>query len=191
MAAKFNPYSHRRRSIRLKGYDYSRDGAYFVTLCTFDRGCHFEHFGRLRHIVQTRWQGIPERFPGALLDEFVIMPNHLHGIVVLCRDTPCGYPGMVPANDRAPARGAPTLGDVVGSFKSLCVTDWLKVIKAERLNAVARFWQSNYYEHVIRDDDEMDRIRRYIIENPSRWELDRENPACTKPSNVQEEKWMV
>ena len=137
---KFNPDIHRRRSIRLKNYDYSRNGAYFVTLCTSGRGYYFEQFGQLRRIVEAQWQRIPERFPGVVLDEYVIMPNHFHGIIVICRDTPRGCPGLESATDRAPARGAPTLGDIVGSFKSLCVNAWLETVKSENINAGGKFW---------------------------------------------------
>lgn len=199
----FNPDIHHRRSIRLQDYDYSCNGAYFVTICAQNRDGCFERFEQLRRIVEAQWQSIPERFPGVILDEYVIMPNHLHGIIVLCRDTPRGCPDSVHLqsghpqktghpNNRAPARGGvPTLGDIVGSFKSLCVTDWLKTIKFEHLDAVAKFWQSNYYEHVIRNEDEMDRVRRYIADNPLRWELDRENPGFSKQKTAQKESWMV
>ena len=88
--SRYNPDIHRRRSIRLKNYGYSRDGAYFLTLCTFDRGCHFEQFEQLRRIVEAQWHSIPERFPGVVLDAYVIMPNHFHGIIVLGRETLAG-----------------------------------------------------------------------------------------------------
>ncbi len=190
----FHPDKHHRRSIRLKGYDYSQDGAYFITLCTHDRGCHFERFDQLRQIVDAQWRGIPERFPGAMLDEYVIMPNHFHGIIAICRDTPRGCPDSVHPQSGHP-QGAPLrksdIGSIVGSFKSLCVTDWLKTIKAENLDAGGKFWQGNYYEHVIRNEAELERIRQYIADNPLQWESDRENPGFIKPSNVQEEHWMV
>jgi REP element-mobilizing transposase RayT len=202
---RYNPDTHHRRSIRLKNYDYSRKGAYFLTLCTFDRGCHFERFTQLRQIVETQWHRLPERFPGVVLDEFVIMPNHFHGIIVFCGDTPRGYPGSAPLQSGSPQnlipaetghpQGAllrgPTVGDVVGAFKSLCVNAWLKVIRSEGTNATGKFWQNNYYEHVIRDQGEMDRIRRYIAENPLRWEFDRENPGFSKKQGPQDERWMV
>jgi REP element-mobilizing transposase RayT len=187
----FNPDIHRRRSIRLKDYDYSRNGAYFVTICTHNRDCCIERFAELRRIVDTQWQSIPERFSGVTLDEYVIMPNHIHGIMIISRDTPRGCPDSDHPNNRALARGAPTLGEVVGSFKSLCVTDWLKIIKAENIDVFGKFWQSNYYEHVIRNEAEMERVRQYIADNPLWWETDRENPDFSKPQIVQEESWMV
>jgi REP element-mobilizing transposase RayT len=123
------------------------------------------------------------------LDEYVIMPNHFHGIVVIHdnrRDTPCGYPD--PCGHPAPTRVS--LGDIVGAYKSLCVNAWLKVIKTKDINTRGKFWQHNYYEHIIRNEEEMDRIRQYIVNNPLQWELDRENPAQGK-QQPQSEKWMV
>ena len=135
---KYNPDVHHRRSIRLKHYDYSRNGAYFVTLCTFDRGCYFARFPQLRDIVDGQWNMIPERFPNVELDEYVIMPNHFHRIVVIQdirRDTPCGYPD--PSGYPSPTRVS--LGDIVGAYKSLCVSAWLKVIKTEDINTRGKF----------------------------------------------------
>lgn len=91
---KFNHDIHHRRSIRLKNFDYSRKGGYFITICTKDRGCYFEQHDQLRKIVEARWLTLPERFPTVILDAHVIMPNHFHGIILLRRGTPCGYPGF-------------------------------------------------------------------------------------------------
>lgn len=172
----FNPDIHHRRSIRLRDYNYSTVGAYFVTICTVDRVCYFDQFPHLRKIVNDEWINIPKRFQGVDLDEYVVMPNHFHGIIIR-------KPGH-------PQGDAPTLGDIVGAFKSLCVNAWLKAIKTENINARGKFWQNNYYEHVIRDEEEMNRIRQYIVDNPMRWELDRENPVPSKEQK-QTEKWMV
>ena len=187
----FNPDIHHRRSIRLRNYDYSSVGAYFVTICTFDRGCYFDQFPPLREIVINEWINTPIRFPNVDLDEYVVMPNHFHGIIIR-RDAPCGYPisGHPQGKPGHPQGDAPTLGDIVGAFKSLCVNAWLRVIKTENINARGKFWQNNYYEHVIRNDEEMNRIRQYIIDNPLQWELDRENPTPSKEQQ-QTEKWMV
>jgi putative transposase len=186
---KYNPDIHHRRSIRLKHYDYSRNGAYFVTLCTIDRACYFDLFPKLRDIVDGEWHKIPERFPNVELDEYVIMPNHFHGIIMIHddrRETPCEYPD--PCGNTDSTRAA--LGDIVGAYKSLCINAWLKVIKTEDINTRAKFWQDNYYEHVIRNEKETDRIRQYIVNNPLQWELDRENPAQSK-QQPQTVKWMV
>ncbi|HCE68289.1 MAG: hypothetical protein A2X82_18700 [Geobacteraceae bacterium GWC2_55_20] len=189
---KYDPDIHHRRSIRLKNYDNSLSGAYFVTLCTFDRGCYFDQFHELRNIVDSQWRRIPDRFPSVALDEYVIMPNHFHGIIMIHgRDTPrgyplCGYPDFEPSGKWE----QPSLGEIVGSFKSLCVNGWLKVIKEENINARGRFWQENYYEHVIRNEEEMDRIRQYIANNPLQWAFDRENRVQNN-QQPQPEKWMV
>src|SRR6266704_1536984 len=103
---KFNPDKHHRQSIRLKDYDYSRNGAYFVTLCTFDRACYFDQFPLLREIVENRWSEIQARYGNIWLDEYVIMPNHFHGIIVIDDS----LPGLSPIFK-------PVLGSVLGSFK--------------------------------------------------------------------------
>jgi len=167
-----------------------------LTLCTFDRGCYFDQFPQLRKIVGNQWHGILERFHNVILDEYVIMPNHFHGIIIIrddqheCRDTPCGYP--LPTQQRKDALQNRHLGDIVGAFKSICVNSWLKVIAAENINARGKFWQDNYFEHIIRNDYEMNRIRRYIADNPFQWEFDRENPTSDKFVHPkQTEKWMI
>jgi putative transposase len=177
----YNPDNHHRHSIRLRDYDYASGGAYFVTLCTFDHGCYFNQFEQLREIVNNEWINIPTRFHNVDLDEYVIMPNHIHGIIIIRRDTPCGCPlnGLPPA-----------LGDIVGAFKSLCVNAWLKAIKSQNIGAKGKFWQVNYYEHVIRNVYELNRIRQYIIDNPASWELDKENPT-PRGQQPQLEKWMI
>jgi REP element-mobilizing transposase RayT len=179
----FNPDIHHRRSIRLRDYDYSQNGAYFLTFCTIDRDCYFEQFPQLREIVINEWNNIPVRFANAELDEYVVMPNHFHGIIIL-------KPGHPQENKGHPQGDAPTLGTIVGAFKSLCVNTWLRVIESENFNARGKFWQKNYYEHVIRSEEEMNRIRQYIIDNPLQWQMDRENPMpCNQ--RQQKEKWMV
>jgi len=98
----YNPDKHHRRSIRLKGYDYSQPGAYFITICTRNRELYFEQYPELRQIVDRQWQRITDRFSGVKLDEYVIMPNHIHGILIV------GATLAVAQNKRAGARPAPT-----------------------------------------------------------------------------------
>lgn len=182
---KFNPDVHHRSSIRLKGFDYSRAGVYFVTICTWDRGCYFEEYPQLKEILENQWRILPERFEGVALDEYVIMPNHLHGIIVIiadratARDAPTNtsfsnsvWAGLAPALLKHV-----TIGDIVGSFKSITSNEWLKVVKSGNINTRGKFWQRNYYEHVIRNDEELNGIRQYIIDNPMKGELDKENPV--------------
>ena len=173
---KYDPEKHHRHSIRLKGYDYSQAGAYFVTIVTQNRACLFGAVvdGEMRlnetgQIVRRCWLDIPAHFPHAELDEFVVMPNHVHGIIVIVdgRGTAC----------RAPTEqfGRPVTGSiptVIRSFKS-AVT---KRINEQRGTPGAHVWQRNYYEHIIRNEESLDRIRQYIANNPLRWAFDRENP---------------
>ena len=202
---------HRRRSLRLKGYDYSMAGAYFVTICTQDRACLFGDVvaGAMRlneagQMVSALWDGIAARFSNVEIDQFVVMPNHLHGILVLgdgaggmtteratTRVAPTGIVGAplvgAPATNGDPV-GAPLvgalvrLGDVVGAFKSLATTGYIAGVKARGWPEFrGRLWQRNYYEHVIRDESALERIRRYVDDNPARWEFDDENPRNARP----------
>jgi putative transposase len=161
----------------LQGYDYGQAGAYFVTVCTQNRTCLFGEVtdGAMRlnsagELAATVWNSMPERFPEIELDMFVVMPNHLHGIIVLSDF------------GRAATRAAPTVGDVVGAFKSLFTLRFVEGVKSKRWPAFdRRVWQRNYYEHVIRDERDLARARRYIDENPLRWDFDRDNPQRKIP----------
>ena len=152
---------HDRRSIRLTDYDYSKEGGYFVTVCTQNRQLWLD-IGQIRDIARRQWMWLAERHAYVKLDAFVIMPNHIHGILVLCDDGEGG------------SRTAPTkrksLGRLVGAFK----TTSAKAIHHAGYHAFA--WQRNYYERVIRDEKELVRIREYIAGNPLQWASDRENP---------------
>jgi putative transposase len=174
-----NPRLSHRRSIRLEGYDYSQGGAYFVTVCVRNRELCFEKYRGLQEIVRQQWEELPQRFPDLILDEFTIMPNHIHGILIVGADRSAENVGAtlaVAQNNGAGARPAPTVGEIVGAFKSLCIHDWLTHMKEKKIDAVGKFWQRNYYEHVIRNEYELNKIREYIKNNPLKWSLDRENP---------------
>ncbi len=167
-----------RRTIRLKDYDYAQPGAYFVTICTQDRACLFgdvmDYTMKLNAagLVTTLWNEVPARFANVDLDMFVVMPNHIHGILLYPDDGP-----VMADCTRATTRVAPTIGQVVGAFKSLSTVEYVRNVNANGWPAFhSRLWQRNYYEHVIRDEADLDRIRRYIDENPARWEFDDENP---------------
>jgi putative transposase len=178
-----------RRSIRLRGYDYSQNGAYFITICAKSRELCFERYRELQEIVKQQWEELPQRFPDLILDEFTIMPNHIHGILIVGVGRPAENVGATLAvaqnngagarPERAGARPAPTVGEIIGTFKSLCIHDWLTYIKENEIDTVAKFWQRNYYEHVIRNEDELNKIREYIRNNPLKWDLDKENPGRT------------
>ena len=192
---KSNLEMHQRRSIRLRGYDYSQPGAYFVTICTqrkqcmfgrvVDEGVHLNDAGRM---VKRVWEDLSQRFHTVELDQFVVMPNHIHGVIII---KGVGAT-LVVAQYRAGTRPAPTiqLGDVVAAFKSNTTDEYINGVKQHYWSPFAnRLWQRNYYERVIRDETELDRIRQYIIENPLKWALDPENPEGQ--SNKPEEPWQV
>ena len=177
-----DPGKYRRRSIRLQEYDYSTAGAYFVTVCVKDRQCLFGNivdgemglnvYGRE---VDTCWDSITGHFAYVRLDAFVVMPNHVHGIIVITgNNDDVGARHAVPLQNirrfGKPASGS--LSTIIRSFKS-AVT---KRINEVRNTNGATLWQRNYYEHVVRDEDELDRIRQYVSDNQLKWERDRENP---------------
>ncbi len=198
----YDPNKHRRRSIRLKGYDYSQAGAYFVTIVTQGRECRFGEIinGAMQpneagQIVETAWTSLPQRFPNIELDACVIMPNHLHGIVVVgatlvaAQDASgANYRAGInpaPTNDsiRAKTNPAPTLGHVVGAFKSITTHAYIQgVYDCGWSPFDKRVWQRNYYEHIIRSEIELNAIRKYIVDNPARWEQDRDNPIHLRPA---------
>ena len=125
MDLKYNPDIYHRRSIRLKNYDYSQCGAYYITICTKNRECYFEKYLTLKNIVANQWENIPNRYPHVELDEYIIMPDHFHGIISIVG---------------AGARPAPTIGKIIGSFKSLCIVEWLKYISKNNINESGKFW---------------------------------------------------
>ncbi|HSA59197.1 MAG TPA: transposase [bacterium] len=158
-------FRHARRSIRLQGFDYRTPRAYFVTICTWNRfhllgdvvdgSLKISPIGR---VVRDCWQELPNKFPNAQLDEFVVMPNHLHGIIRLV-----GAPLMAPGNR------APTLGEVIRHFKAIATRE------VHRIDSSIPIWQRNYYERIIRVNGELERVRRYIRDNPKNWGNDPEN----------------
>lgn len=149
-----------RRSPRQCGFDYRTAGVYFVTIVTQQRTCWFGRIdqstmrrSRFGDIARHEWLAIGNRHPSAALDAFVVMPNHLHGIVLLRRD------------------GVVTLSEVVRSFKAATT------LEIRRCGEPRFAWHRSYYDHIVRDDEDMNRIREYIADNPARWTLDREYRA--------------
>ena len=176
-----HPFDHaqgkHRRSIRLRGYDYSQAGAYFVTMVTRERACLFgevvedemilNHLGK---IADECWRAIPEHFPQVELGAHAIMPNHAHGIIIIrVGATHCVAPtddcGMRPKGAKPGSLGA-----IIGSFKSAVS------YHINKEHHIPHVWQRNYYEHIIRNQHEMDAIWNYIENNPSAWAGDAENP---------------
>jgi putative transposase len=173
---------HHWRPIRLKGYDYAQAGAYFVTICAHDRACLFGDLvdaevvlrpaGR---VVQNAWDELTKHYPHVGLDAFVVMPNHVHGIIMLSSDPV--EAGLKPA---ATVRHA--LPEVVRAFKTF---------SSRRINELRHtpgvpVWQRNYYEHVIRSESDLERTREYIAANHLKWALDRENQQRTGHSPLED-----
>jgi putative transposase len=174
------PEAWRRQSIRLQDYDYTRAGAYFITIVTQERKCMFGDIvdGEMRpndwgQIVQDEWERSAQIRTEIELDAFVVMPNHIHGVIVIAE-------GLGRATGRSPLQSGPSrrsLGAFVGGFKAVVT----KRINALRGLPGTPVWQRNYFEHIIRNDESLNRIRQYILDNPMRWEFDRDNPASLKP----------
>lgn len=187
--------SHRhRRSIRFPNYNYSQTGMYFITICTHNKICRFgtveQQIMQLNPMGERgsmQWQALPQRFTHIEMDAFVVMPNHVHGIINITANpdsTPKGRP--LHQNGRpqgSPLPGAhitdahfaaaPTVGDMVGAYKSLCVHDCLQWINVnEPCLRLGKLWQRNYWEHVIHNEQELNNIRQYITDNPRRWHED-------------------
>ena len=208
--SRYNPEKHHRRSIRLQGYDYSQEGLYFITICCQDRAHLFGEIVDGKMILndaglqaKKSWQDIPNHFPNAVLHEYIIMPNHIHGIIEFVganqyspnNNSPNnGSPNQtfsdngndVENNDKAkdlelvngtknfsPLPNATwrspskTIGSVIRGFK-IGVTKWMR-----NNTTVVNVWQRNYYDHIIRNEQDYERISEYIKNNPILWKEDR------------------
>jgi len=182
---KLRPPAPGRRSIRLKGFDYTRPGAYFVTLCTHNRQCLFGDFvivdGEVQlnergGIVTACWNNIPHHFSNITIDAFIVMPNHVHGIIII-NDAAVGAKHSLNSANASPL---PPTGTQPGSLAAIVQN--YKSVSTRKINAVRSapghpVWQRNYYEHIIRTDSDLARIRRYIANNPLQWTQDRLNPS--------------
>lgn len=174
---------HHRRSIRLRGYDYTQPGAYFITMNTYQR----EHlFGRIidgemhlstqGEIARDEWYKTAEIRPYVTLDEFCIMPNHVHGIIIINDDDSrmdeSFRTGDQPSLGTGAARCAPTIAPTSHSLAAIVRA--YKSAVTKRINEIngtpgTPIWQRNYYEHIIRGEADFARIREYIMNNPLRW----------------------
>ncbi len=193
---RFDPQKHHRRSIRLKGYVYSSDGAYYVTIVTQEWECllgeiiggemYLNEYGE---IVQKWWNEIPIHFSILELGAFVIMPNHVHGIIFITteRRGEVISPPYNPNNNiqdvyddetnnlggRTPPLRKPTLGQIVAYFKYQSTEEMNRI---ETDKAITKFWQRNYYEHIIRNEKDLQNKTNYIQANPLLWDEDDDNP---------------
>ena len=156
----------KRKPTRLKGYDYSACGYYFVTICTFARKNIFSHIvGQGLAPAENRLTGLGEiakqellkseqRYKGIKIDKYVIMPNHIHAIVII-------------ENAEAGASPCPTLSDVICGFKSITTR------KSHLISRQEKIWQTSFHDHIIRGEDDYLKIWNYIDENPQKWKEDR------------------
>lgn len=188
-----------RKSIRLKKYDYSQNGAYFVTICTQNRECLLGNIidrkmvlndaGRM---INDWWLQIPQRFENVTLDEYQIMPNHLHGIITIDNGR---TRGSAPTITFTPTTSLSTVGvdlcvnpndttnrsqqllfRIIRWFKTMSTNEYIRNVKNNNWNPFdKRLWQRNYYEHIVRDEDDLNKIREYIKNNPQMWDRDRNN----------------
>jgi len=200
---RYDPEKHHRRSVRLKGYDYTQPGAYFITICTHNRQCLFGKVedGKMRlnmfgEIVWAEWFRTAQIRPYVQLNEseFVVMPNHVHGIIWIVNSPTHDADTVGARRRRAPTMveqfGKPVPGSLptlVRAFKS-AVT---RRINQMRNTPGVPVWQRNYYEHIIRTERALNVIRRYIVENPLRWHLDRYNANATGTDPLARDVWRI
>jgi len=210
---KYNPKIHHRRSIRLKGYDYSKAGLYFITIVVKDR-LHLlgeiendkMNLNEAGEMIDNEWLKIPQRFTNTKLHEYQVMPNHFHAILeitpIAVGSTPVGSTLVVDpetVNRKGQPRGLPqrspeplpqrspksspqsvpkiknkTLGDMVGAFESITTVEYIRGVKSKKWQPFkSKLWQRNYWEHIIRNEEEYQRISNYIRNNPSNWTEDK------------------
>jgi putative transposase len=169
------PEGRHRRSIRLPAYDYGSAGAYFVTICARQRQLIFDRQAVVDAIWSV-WEAIPKHFSNAAIDEFIVMPNHLHGIVWIVADARVG------AQHAAPLRSAVqpgSLGAIVRSFKSAATRSARQMGFCDD----RPMWQRNYYERIIRNETELYAVRECIRLNPTKWLFDSDNPDHAESSD--------
>ena len=174
---KYNPDKHHRRSIRIPDFDYSQTGWYFVTICVLDRKYFFGDVvdGRVKlneygNIVNNCWNSIPDHFPNVNLDEYIIMPNHVHGIINIFLNDDVGIQNVESLRVNKYQHIIPqSVGSIIRGFKT-GVTKWFR-----NNTDIYIVWQKNYYERIIRNENELNKIRKYIVNNSANWETDKEN----------------
>ncbi len=196
---KYNANIHHRRSIRLKGYDYSRAGLYFVTICVQNRKCLFGEIptatdtvvgADLRvcpndagQMVEKWYYELEHKFPDVKCHEMVVMPNHFHCIIEIivrsdlrvCPDLGEHQPMQLGEHTGSP------LHVVIQWFKTMTTNEYIRGVKNKNWQPFdKKLWQRNYYEHIIRNENAYERISKYIIENPVKWNDDKLNPENLK-----------
>ena len=246
---KYNPKIHHRKSIRLKGYDYSQAGFYFVTICCQHRACLFGGIvdgamilNDAGKMVINEWLKLKKRFKNIELQEYVVMPNHFHGIVeivgatlVVAQNNATTYnvmgnirkgqpQGIAPTDktiahtdktiahsdktvahmdktvahtDKTIPHTDKTIGDMVGAFESITTVEYIRCVKNNHWQPFdGKLWQRNFWEHIIRNENEYRRITQYILDNPKKWAMDKlnggdGNQVMESPVGYNAEAWMT
>jgi len=194
---RYKPEIHHRRSIRLKEYDYSQRGYYFITICTQGRRCLFGGIEKGRMILNDAgkmighwWDELKNKYANIEIDEYLIMPNHCHGIINIAGDAGgwekggqgergghAGPPVHVGADrcvcpDGEGVRGRPING-MIRWFKTMTTNEYIRNVKQNHWGPFdGKLWQRNYYEQIVRNEISLRRIREYIVNNPCQWQQD-------------------
>jgi len=185
----YDPDKHHRRSIRLPQYDYAQAGVYFVTICTHEHECVLGEvvdgvmiLNDWGMVADRFWDEVSTHFHGVAIDAHVIMPNHMQANIAIVRDPirrgEVSSPAMATTGAAEPDGVSPPLQPTLGQVVAYYKYQTTKAINLMRGMPGAKFWQRNYWEHVIRNEEEMDRIREYIDTNPARWSDDQLHPAA-------------
>jgi putative transposase len=174
----YNPAIHHNRSIRLQGYDYSKDGLYFITICLQNRLHLFGDvvdgnmvFTDAGSIAIQCWMDIPKHFPNTILHQYIIMPNHVHGIIQILNNASDNITNKINLFQKIIPR---SIGSIVRGFK-IGVTKWFRNKFPNEFPRERKIWQRNYYEHIIRNEKSFERISNYISNNPMNWKNDKYN----------------
>lgn len=174
----YNPAIHHNRSIRLQGYDYSQDGLYFITICLQNRLHLFGDvvdgnmvFTDAGSIAIQCWMDIPKHFPNTILHQYIIMPNHVHGIIQILNNASDNITNKKNQFQKIIPR---SIGSIVRGFK-IGVTKWFRNKFPNEFPRERKIWQRNYYEHIIRNEKSFERISNYISNNPMNWKNDKYN----------------
>jgi putative transposase len=182
----------RRNTNRIPQHDYSTPGQYFVTICAENRQ---ELFGTIENdkmvwndvgnMINIWWQKMFRTYQNRIIDEYIIMPNHIHGIINIVGGNPCVAPmqneklgnNQKISNNGRTHGSAPTISDMIKWFKTMTTNQYIQNVKNNNwIPFNKRFWQRNFYDHIIRNDKSLNNIREYIINNPAKWDNDEHNP---------------
>lgn len=198
---KYNPKYHHRHSIRLKEYDYSQSGAYFITICTKQKEYYFGEIADKTmmlndtgKMIEKWWYKLKNKFSNIKLDKYIIMPNHIHGIIMIddgqthniklgqthdvIGQTHRSAPTTTTTKNKQIIVGAnlcvhPNISRIIQWFKSMSTNKYIQNIKNNNCPEFnGKLWQRNYYDHIVRNDEELNNIRRYIQDNPINWKED-------------------